>query len=228
MRSENKGPPAVAAVDGMVRRFVRSFPVTGAAVSTLGDVLGVQTVAATDRVAARMDEIQFDLGEGPCWDAFRLRRPVLLSDLRRDLGGAWPIFAEAAWTEGVCALFAFPLLVGPFDVGAVDLYSRRPRTLAADQAQKAATFADATARQILHDALESSRSGGDTYTEDNRPYSRKIIHQATGMVLAQLGISAEDARLVIQAHAFANDRSMMEVARDVLERRIDFSAPEPG
>ena len=48
------------------------------------------------------------------------------------------------------------------------------------------------------------------------------------MVLAQLGISAEDARLVIQAHAFANDRSMMEVARDVLERRIDFSAPEPG
>jgi len=44
------------------------------------------------------------------------------------------------------------------------------------------------------------------------------------MVLAQLGISADDARMVIQAHAFTSDRSMMEVARDVLDRRIDFSA----
>ncbi len=226
MPGEDGRPAGAGAAEEMARRFVRSFPVTGAAVSTLGDLLGVQTVAATDRLAARVDEIQFDLGEGPCWEAVRSRRPVLLPDLRRDGGGAWPVFAEAVWSEGIRALFAFPLLVGPLEIGAVDLYSRRPLTLEAGQTQKAADFADATARQVLQAALQTASAGGDDYAEDNQPYSRKIIHQATGMVLAQLGISADDARLVIQAHAFASDRSMMEVARDVLDRRIDFSAPE--
>ena len=214
------------AAEELARRFVRSFPVTGAAVSTLGDLLGVQTVAASDLLAARLDEMQIDLGEGPCWDAMRLRRPVLLPDLRSAHGRSWPVFAQAVIAEGVGALFAFPLLVGPLEIGAVDMYSRRPLKLGADDAGKAAELADATAREILQGALHAAGGSGDDYAEDDRPYSRKIVHQATGMVLAQLGISADDARMVIQAHAFANDRTMMEVARDVLDRRLDFSAPE--
>ena len=51
--------------------FVAFLPVTGAAVSTLGDVLGSETLSASDAHAARLDEVQFDLGEGPCWDALR-------------------------------------------------------------------------------------------------------------------------------------------------------------
>ena len=47
------------------------FPVTGSAVSTVGGFLGSETVAASDEYAARLDELQFDLGEGPCWDAVR-------------------------------------------------------------------------------------------------------------------------------------------------------------
>lgn len=216
----------VGPVEDMARRFVRSLPVTGASVSTLGELLGTQTMAASDPLAARLDEIQFDAGEGPCWDALRLRRPVLLPDLRNDCGRSWLIFAQAVLSEGVAAVFAFPLLVGPLEIGAVDMYSRRPLTLETSQTEKAVELADATARQILRGALDGVCGSGDDYREDDRPYSRKIVHQATGMVLVQLGISADDARMVIQAHAFTSDRSMMEVARDVLDRRIDFSAPD--
>ena len=224
MTGESGFPTGSRSAGDMARRFVGSLPVTGASVSTLGVLLGTQTVAASDPLAARLDEIQFDLGEGPCWDAVRLRRPILLPDLRNDRGRSWPIFAQAVLSEGVGALFAFPLLVGPLEIGAVDMYSRLPLTLETSQTEKAADLADATARQILRGALDGARGHGDDYREDDRPYSRKIVHQATGMVLAQLGISADDARMVIQAHAFTSDRSMMEVARDVLDRRIDFSA----
>ena len=56
-----------------------------------------------------------------------------------------------------------------------------------------------------------------------------VVHQATGMVLAQLGTTADDAHLILQARAFADSRPMREVARDVIERRIRFTAlPEPG
>ena len=49
------------------------------------------------------------------------------------------------------------------------------------------------------------------------------------MVLAQLGTTAEDAHLILQARAFAENRPMREVAQDVLDRRIRFTAlTEPG
>lgn len=67
---------------------------------------------------------------------------------------------------------------------------------------------------------------GGEYSADIGPFSRTKVHQATGMVQAQFGISADDTRMVIQGHAFANSRSMMDVARDVLDRRIDFSTPD--
>jgi AmiR/NasT family two-component response regulator len=44
------------------------------------------------------------------------------------------------------------------------------------------------------------------------------------MVLAQLGTTAEDAHLILQARAFADNRPMREIAQDVIERRIRFNA----
>ena len=62
-----------------------------------------------------------------------------------------------------------------------------------------------------------------TTTYNGNAYSRRVVHQATGMVLAQLDISADDARLVIQGHAYAASRSMMEVAQDIVDGRINFA-----
>jgi hypothetical protein len=47
-------------------------------------------------------------------------------------------------------------------------------------------------------------------------------------VLAQLDISAEDARLLIQGHAFARNSSMREIAEEILERRLDFTNQSDG
>jgi len=47
-------------------------------------------------------------------------------------------------------------------------------------------------------------------------------HQATGMVHAQMNISASDAALLLRAHAFSTGTSVREVASDIVARRIDF------
>jgi AmiR/NasT family two-component response regulator len=49
------------------------------------------------------------------------------------------------------------------------------------------------------------------------------VHQATGMVMVQLSVDAADAFLALRAHAFATDRSLLDVAIDVVERRLRFS-----
>jgi hypothetical protein len=209
--------------EGLATPFVSVFPVTGASVSTLGELLGSETVAATDVFSARLDEVQFDLGEGPCWDALRSARPVLMTDVRAGAPTAWPSFAEAIGIDGLGSLFAFPLLLGPLRIGAIDLYSVEPVRLDRDQARKAGAMAEVVSRQVLKHALE-----GVETAERPSPLSRRVIHQATGFVLAQLDISPDDARLVIQSHAFATGRSMMEVANDIVEGRLRFSTGSGG
>lgn len=199
--------------------FIEVFPVSGASVSTIGDVLGTETIAASDRRAARLDELQFDLGEGPCWDAMRTAQPVLAPDIRSTGPLSWPTFSAALYDQQVRSVFAFPLGVGPLRFGAVDLYSATPVSLDAAQAGQAGAMADVISRHVLRRALSAVGQGLD---EEGNAYSRRLIHQASGMVLAQIDISADDARLVIQGQAFAAGRPMMDVAQDILDGRLRF------
>jgi hypothetical protein len=205
--------------------FLKMFPVSGAAVSTVGPLLGSETISASDALAVRVDELQFDLGEGPCWDAMNLSRPILEPDLRNPQSTTWPAFLPAILEEKVTALFAFPLSVGSLRIGAVDLYSIPPVSLNSTQSKQASAMADVVSKHVLRRALQLV---GGEYEDLGNAFSRRLIHQATGMVLAQLSVSAEDARLIIQGHAFAQGRSMMEVAQEIVDRQLGFSRGESG
>ncbi|WP_349898245.1 GAF and ANTAR domain-containing protein [Parafrigoribacterium soli] len=227
-------PHLAAALDALERSaqepanfyqpFLALLPVSGAAVSTVGKLLGSETVSASDDLALRVDELQFDLGEGPCWDAMNQGRPVLMPDIRASRG-RWPAFSAAILECEVASLFAFPLVVGPLKIGAVDLYSIGATTLDTAQTEQAATMANAVGRHVLRRALDTV--GGD-FDDVGTAHSRRLIHQATGMVLAQLRIPGDDARLVIQGHAFAAGRPMMEVAQEIIDGKLEFTRRETG
>lgn len=203
-------------IDELAHAFVRFLPVSGASISTFGSLLGAETVSATDARAGRVDELQFDLGEGPCWDALITRAPVLEPDFAAS--ESWPAFAAAIREEKIGAIFAFPLTFGPLEIGALDLYSTTAMTLTAQQQQQSMALGTIVSRILLRHAL-SNGAPGETTT-----FSRRLIHQATGMVLTQVGTSADDAYLIIQARAFADNRPMRDVAEDIIERRIRFAA----
>lgn len=211
---------AVDARTSLCLPFLRVLPVTGAAVSTLGAPFGSETVCASDSQAARLDELQFDLGEGPCWDALASRRPVLHEDLHTQ-SSKWPLFAEAVSGSGVGAMYAFPLALGSLSIGAVDLYATSPRSLTAVQVEDAETLAAICSRQVLRRALAGHPLA--TTAPDDGGFSRREVHQATGMVLAQLGVNAADALLIINGYAFARGRTVRGVAADIVARRIDLA-----
>jgi GAF domain-containing protein len=204
-------------VSDLAHPFVRLLPVSGASVSTFGSLLGAETISATDSRALRVDELQFDLGEGPCWDALATRRPVLRPDIAIEVT-PWPAFSQAIVAEDIKALFAFPLVLGPLELGAIDLYSLEPVTLTREQQDQTLVLSGLVSRILLRHAVEGAGSPGDV-----SPFSRRIIHQATGMVLAQLNVRAEDAYLILQARAFSENRAMHDVANDVVNRVIRFS-----
>ena len=202
--------------------FVEAFPVDGASISVLAGPVSGLTVSATDPVANRLDELQFDLGEGPCWTSLAHRVPVLMD--ARDAGPDWPMFRAAvaadSVAEGVGALFAFPLAIGALDIGAIDLYSGDSSLLAPEMVSEASSLADVAAWRVLRTILNDHTQG---YDSESIGYSRREVHQATGMIIVQLGVTPEDAELLLRAHAFAGGRTVREVARDVVARTLEFT-----
>ena len=61
----------------------------------------------------------------------------------------------------------------------------------------------------------------------DRGRSGRWFHQATGMVVAQLRLTPEDALVLIRAHAYAHDQSLDEVAQQILSQHLDFTKTDP-
>ncbi|QHO71153.1 hypothetical protein BHD05_11305 [Marisediminicola antarctica] len=211
--------------------FLAIAPVTGASVSVLAGSSGQSTMCSSDATSALLDEMQFDLGEGPCWEALSTRLPVLAPRVRVEENRVWPIFAQTLRSDprnsSVRAIYAFPLVVGSLDIGAVDLYSTKEGDLTGSQVTNVLELAGLTAWQVLRRILTDGTNGIEE-EDTTGAGSRREVHQATGMVLAQMNISAADAGLLLRAHAFSTGRSVREVASDIVSRQIDFSGNRNG
>ncbi|WP_214402962.1 GAF and ANTAR domain-containing protein [Pseudonocardia lacus] len=202
---------------------VRGLGVDGAALSLLTATEARQTLWATDPVAERLEELQFTLNEGACMEAARTGAPVLVPDLHHCTRTTrWPLFAAAVGEQtAVAALFALPLQWGAINLGVLDLYRAVPGALSEAERLDALAAADTAALMLLDQRTDpDNRFGGWL---DHALGSRAEIHQATGMVLVQLAVSAEDALARMRAHAFVHQRLLIEVARDVVARRLVFT-----
>ncbi|HEY3572844.1 MAG TPA: GAF domain-containing protein [Arthrobacter sp.] len=206
--------------------FLRELGVSGAAVSMFGGTATETLVCASDKASARLDELQFDLGEGPRWEALRTRLPVLVPDVRTTTPYSWPVLSKALEDTGVAAVFVFPLTLGALDLGVVQLHNTRPGNLSYSDHTTAAMLAGQTAWNLLRRVLSVSSADTDP-SVDRSLMSRREIHQATGVVLAQAGTSAAEALLLLRAHAFANAISLSEAAEAVLTGHLSF-APQDG
>ncbi|MET1065175.1 MAG: GAF and ANTAR domain-containing protein [Arthrobacter sp.] len=209
---------------GLCAGFLELLPISGAAISVFSGLAPETMVCATNAVAARIDELQFDLGEGPRWEALQNRRPVLIADVRNRPHGDWPVFAKSLLDLDVSALYVFPLALGALDVGVVELYSSEVGPLSREEQATAFELANATVWRLLPQLLTIAPGGAASdIPPDGSPLSRREVHQATGMVLAQAGTSAREALLLMQAHAFAQGRTVRDVAREVVSRTLDFT-----
>jgi hypothetical protein len=201
--------------------FMTALPIPRAAISTLKPPFDVETVCATDVLAAQLDELQIDHGVGPCWDALRTHAPVLVSNVQHTVAPRWPTLHDAIAASGIHAVFAFPMIVGTLEIGAVDLYLDTPEPFTPVQVTRASALADIAAMLVLNQAL-AAQPAHEGEPESEGPYSRRDVHQATGMVIAQTKVSADDALLLIRARAFANGRSVREIASQIISRQITF------
>jgi len=194
---------------------------SGAGIMLMSGEVPTGSACATGAVSALIDELQFSLGEGPSIDAYRFDRPVLEPDLAHPVELRWPAFTGPAVDAGVGAVFGFPLAIGAVRLGALSLYAEEPGPLADDQHADALVMAGIAAEAVL--AMQAGESVGVLAAEleagSNFQY---IVHQAAGMVSAQLEVTIAQALVRLRGYAFANERLVADVAADVVARRFRF------
>jgi hypothetical protein len=199
----------------------KTLDVPAVGMSVLTDTGQTVIAAATDDLAVAMETLQVTLGEGPCVDAVRDGRPVLLPDLARSGAERWPGLGRELLAAGVAASFAFPLQVGRIRLGALAIYQERAGDL--DDVRLAAALAHADAATAVLLILHDRQPAGHGYPEPFDPVrDRPEIHQATGMISVQAGVGLAEALLLLRAHAYAAGRPLPEVAGDVVARRRKF------
>ncbi|MBL7488750.1 GAF and ANTAR domain-containing protein [Frankia sp. AgB1.9] len=220
-----------SSLDRLCGGVVSALPVDGAAIAVTSDAAIRVYGGASDPITARLDDLQFTLGEGPGWDAVRHRRPVLVADLAGPSGRRWPMFAPAVLAAGFRAVFAFPLQIGAIRLGALGLVRARAGPLGDDTLADALVVVDVAALTLLDTQTADPPGTADPsagLVPDALGLYRAEVHQATGMLMVQLGVSAQVALVRLRAHAYAAGQTVDEAARDVVARRLRLDAGPPG
>jgi hypothetical protein len=198
-------------------------------------------------LSARLDDLQFTLGEGPSVEAAKDSTLLLVADVQQAPGPRWSAFTPGALQLGVRSVYAFPLRLGAISVGAMTGYRREPGPLTDDCLNAALALCDALTLFLLSGVSTAEREGGPPGVaggagdaraaphengkgESEQPSGlhRAVVHQASGMLSVDLRVDLATALDRLRAYAFAHDRSIVAVSRDIVARRLQLTADRPG
>jgi diguanylate cyclase (GGDEF)-like protein len=140
--------PIQMILDRLVERIVEIMPVTAAGVTLISPGNDPRYVAASNDQALLFEQLQTELGEGPCMAAYETGRPISVPDL--DVEERFPRFVPRALQEGMAAVFTFPLRHSDRRLGALDLYRDAPGELSPGIMADAQTLADVAAAYIIN------------------------------------------------------------------------------
>jgi hypothetical protein len=211
---------AEAVLCGICVLCVAEVGVTGARVRVLGGTSadgGGAMFHTTDRLGARLDDLASTVGAGPCVDAYTLGRPVLIPNLAAD-GVRWPGFTADAITAGALAVFSFPLQLGGVRLGVLERHRRLADVGPADRRPAACR------RCHRRDLPRPARGGAD----DAFGVSRHPTRGTPGDGDGRGGSEGEPvgSAVTYPRTCFAHQRTLAEVARDIIERRLWLDSGE--
>jgi diguanylate cyclase (GGDEF)-like protein len=169
----------------LVERIVDVMAVNGAGVMLMGDDGGLHFVASTNDVIRGIERLQNELDEGPCLEAWRTGEAVSVPDLQSD--ERFPQFSPRARSNGMAAVFTFPLRLNQHRLGALDLYRDVPGPLSPSDRRAGQVLADVAAAYIInaqarHQAKVELAPGGRRH----EPLHDALTGLPTGALLADI------------------------------------------
>jgi GAF domain-containing protein len=198
------------APEALLRHIVDAtvIEVPGAQYAGISQVSGkvFATTAASDELIERLDQLQYETGEGPGLDAARRHQTLRCDDLGTET--RWPRFAPQAAKLGVRSVLSFQLFVRDESIGALSLYSARPAAF--DSASESTGILLASHAAL---AMAAARTQAGLLTAMD---SREIIGQAKGILMERYKIRGVEAFGLLVASSQAMNRKLRDVAEHLV------------
>lgn len=169
-----------------------------------------RSAAATDEVMELIDELQNDIGEGPCLEASTDGAVQVDNDITEH--SAWPRLAPLVVERTpVRAMLAVPLVDEGHRHGALNVFADRPGVFDDDSVTTAAILAS-FATVALSGARQSERA---TQLEKGLETNREI-GAAVGILMATHGIGQDDAFALLSKASQRLNRKLREIASAIV------------
>ncbi|WP_344647716.1 GAF and ANTAR domain-containing protein [Cryptosporangium japonicum] len=201
-------PTLEGTLQAIVEAAVDTVPGAGyAAISQVRRRREVYTPVATDELVLRVDQAQYDTGEGPCLDSlfehYTVRLPTVSDEPR------WPTFSARAADLGIGSMVSFQLYVNGDDLGALNLYASEPKA-----------FTDESEQAGLLFATHAAVAMGDAQRIEHLTRAlgvREVIGQARGILMERHKLTADQAFTVLVHVSQRTNVKMAEIARHLTE-----------
>ena len=175
----------------------------------------MDTAAASDQRAARADQLQYELGEGPCLDAIWAQDTVQIEDMTTEQ--RYPAWARRVVKQtSIRSSLSLPLFTTEDSLGALNLYAPQPEAFDAEIRGEGLAFAAQAAVALRCAQTEQHLRAAMV--------SRNLIGQAQGILMERFKMTAEQA---FAALSRISQQSNVKL-RDVAQRLIDTGEPPPG
>lgn len=189
-------------------------PGVTAASITLLSAAHAQTPAFTGQLAFDLDQVQYELGDGPCMRAAATGRPVEIVDAVED--PRWPDYAGAAAARGARSSLSVPLALSGEPTGALNLYGERVAAFADDQVRRAAGAVGSSAAAGLAALLERAAADALAGNLESAMGSRAVIEQAKGILMERRRVTADAAFDLLRNASQVTNRKLRDVAEHLV------------
>jgi len=166
----------------------------------------VSTPAASSELVTRIDQVQYETGEGPCLDAARHHETVRSDDLRAE--ARWPEFATRAARLGVLSMLSLQLFVQDDSFGALNIYSANAWAFGPESESDGLLLA---AHAAL--AMTAARTQRGLLVAMD---SRDLIGQAKGILIERYKITGMEAFGLLVVSSQAVNRKLRDVAEHLV------------
>jgi GAF domain-containing protein len=170
-----------------------------------------ESLAGTDDLPHKLDELQVKYNEGPCVEAALDELIVRTDDFRDEQ--RWPRYSEAAVEIGLLSGLSFKLYTSDRTAGALNLFSFKPNSFDAEAETIGAVLAAHAAAAILasrqEQQLESALS------------TRDRIGQAKGIIMERYGVDDLRAFDLLRRLSQDSNTKLIDIAQQVIDTRGD-------
>ncbi|MGZ8737678.1 MAG: GAF and ANTAR domain-containing protein [Nocardioides sp.] len=171
---------------------------------------GIDTPAGSDERLNRIDELQFRLREGPCFDALRTHETVHSRDLATD--ERWPTWGPLVAKEiGVVCIVSYRLFTTEDTLGALNLYAREPDAFDTDDIYNGQALA-------AHVAVALAASQNAEHLEI-AIVNRTVIGRAEGILMERFDLAPDQAFAVLRRVSQRRNVRLNRVAEELVRTR---------